>query len=269
MLKFEFNKLFKVVPWSPKVHKTSLFDNNLSSLLSDRADLGGPGVYFIFKLDREFIRLIYIGEHKTKAAFHDDRVRKHLRTLTFKFNHAMTLGVSGNRACSVDQLEDAFETRFSLSGCDDSELWHYVKQNLLKLPHRISGNLPKQGSFLRESTEHVSGSGDETSLRRFQYACHFWHEVEGLEESAAIQRYLNTNYLFAWSSLPTSERAKQTETDLIDSLLPVVNDEMNRHPKASAVKTMMESKAGPNVWSSNTSIENVLESIQTQIDSLY
>jgi len=264
MIKLRFNDLFDVTYTNTTRGKNSFFKNQLKAR-KYTIPLNGAGVYFIFKQDQCFVRLIYVGRHNTKLDFHRDRVLKHLRTLTFKFNHALSLGRDGNKAQNLAELERTFEKRFSFRGCHENELWLIAKQNLLRLPHRINGKLPVEGSFLRDQTRGVVSSGDETSPRRFQYACALWNELKDIGTPASLQKYLNDNYLMAWAEMSDGHKAKEAEKKMINKRLPIVNKEMQNHKAKSSVAEMLALDEGPNVWRRSTPFDEILNEIHADL----
>ena len=264
MFQLRFDDLFEVTDAKVTQGKNSFFKHHLKAKKYTKS-LNGAGVYFIFKQDQCFVRLIYVGRHNTKVDFHRDRVLKHLRTLTFKFNHALSLGIDGNKAKNLAELKRTFEKRFSFPGCRENELWLNAKRNLLHLPHRINGNLPEEGSFLRDQTKGVMSSGDETSPRRFQYACAFWSELKDIGSAASLQTYLNDNYLLAWAELSDGNKAKEAEKRLINKRLPVVNKEMQNQRPERSVAEMLALDEGSNVWRRSTPFDEILGEIRTDL----
>ena len=248
---YRFNELFSVDAQNPvpqgTIHacfKHTIHSKSLEGMPPlDRDPPEGPGVYFMFRKQGKCFRLIYVGKHATKAPFHGDRVRKHFRTITFKFRHAMTLGVRGINATTTDEIDAAFLHRFTFKGCKNNELWNLVRRNLLQLPHRVDGGYPPPDTLLGTLTEHVAGSGDETAPRRFQYACLYWREVKCLSQPKQLQDYLDANYSFLWLKTNlTGTDLGDGETRLIEKYFPVVNDEIGKKSYRRVVNDEMGKK---------------------------
>jgi hypothetical protein len=224
-----------------------------------------------------------VGKHDLTAkgeetAFHKDRVKQHLATITFKVHHSISIGKSrAEKATTADDVDAAFRDHFKFEGCENNNLWIRVRQNLLKLPHR-NGSYPPTDTFLgkrrtRSGIDHVKGyhvkaSSTETSQRRFEYACLYWDQVEELSEPEQLQNYLNKHYSFLWLKQnfkgPAQSRKmalKDGEVDPIEKYRSVLNREMyfkRNCPKE--VKPMMssESSEDANRWANK---ELLLEEI--------
>lgn len=209
---FKFSDLFSLEP----VKKTRLKEGHPFSFYSKAKNnkiegSTGRGIYFFAEKITGKWRLIYVGIHADKGnkCFHQQRIKKHLVTDTFRL---IDLGPRGGK----QPAGFGYSTNKQLNENDLYEILKdilfngrtYRRENLtkdmelikliLKNPNwwswrlRASGECPEPRTW--ENFQNFNPTGIETSGKRFAYVCSNWDYFK--DDANITKDKFNANYQF-------------------------------------------------------------------------